>query len=267
MDNVLLEQQYRDRLHPLYESFTYKLHMLLGELIKKEVISIAQAEYRTKTVESFLGKIRRKNYVEPFLEMKDLSGIRIVTYYHDDVLRVADLIEREFELNREHSLDKSNLLGVDEFGYKSFHLVISLNEPRLSLPEWSPFKNFCAEIQVRSVLQHAWAAISHKLDYKAASQAPLELRRQLFRLSALLELADEQFLLLRNRTQTVVESYKEKIEQGELNIPLNRDSLVEFIRQKVKLKPWYQLGVRAGMMPDRELITIDEKRGELDRLS
>jgi putative GTP pyrophosphokinase len=55
-----------------------------------------------------------------------------------------------------------------------------------------------AEIQVRTALQHAWSAVHHKLEYKSSTEAPPELRRRLFRLSALFELADEQFSELRD---------------------------------------------------------------------
>ena len=50
-----------------------------------------------------------------------------------------------------------------------------------------------AEIQVCTLLQHAWAAISHDRLYKSSFHAPKKLERQLHRVSALLEEADDEF--------------------------------------------------------------------------
>jgi GTP pyrophosphokinase len=163
MNHQELESKYRDELLPLYISFASKLSALLDEITKDAEISIAQIEHRAKTLESFLGKIRRKNYADPFQEIKDFCGIRVITYYQDDVSRVVELINNEFDVDKENSVNKSDQLDVDEFGYQSVHLIFSLKEPRRPLPEWKAFTNLVSEIQIRSVLQHAWASISHKL--------------------------------------------------------------------------------------------------------
>ncbi|MCK4392178.1 hypothetical protein KAX17_04670, partial [Candidatus Bipolaricaulota bacterium] len=174
-------EEYRERYYPVFRDFADRIHALIEELVKSEGIPVAQVEDRAKSPESLAGKLQRKPYRDPFSEIKDLAGVRVVTYYHDDVQHVADVIRREFDVDDEHSSNKLQELAVDEFGYRSFHLVCALQAPRDALPEWQQFAGLAVEIQVRSVLQHAWAAISHKLDYKVASQAPAELRRQLFR--------------------------------------------------------------------------------------
>src|SRR5262249_18923189 len=150
---------------------------------------------------------------------------------------------REFDVDPNHSSDKLEDLEVDEFGYRSFHLVCTLSAARRSLAEWSKYRDLCVEIQVRSVLQHAWAAISHKIDYKTVSQAPTELRRGLFRLSALLELADDQFAALRDKSANLVQQYQSDVALGQLNVALNLDSLTQYLREAVNLDEWRQLGV------------------------
>lgn len=266
MDKNAAELQYRNELRPLYESFAAKLHALLDDLVIKSEISVAQIEHRAKTVEGFLGKLERKNYEEPFQEIKDFAGVRVITYYQDDVLRVANLLRHEFAFDKDQSIDKFEELDVDEFGYRSLHLIISLKEPRKSLLEWRTHSNLSAEVQIRSVLQHAWASISHKLDYKIASQAPPELRRQLFRLSALLELADEEFQSLRDRNEKVVERYQREVTQGDLNISLNLSSLSEFLRQRLNIDQWVELGMRLGLKPDPNLFSDPDFISETERL-
>src|SRR5205814_5224138 len=104
----------------------------------------------------------KKSYGDQLNDIRDLAGVRVVTYYHDEVQTAADLLRGEFEVDAAHSLDKLAELDVDEFGYRSLHLVCRLTASRRELIEWSKYQDMWVEIQVRSVLQHAWASISHK---------------------------------------------------------------------------------------------------------
>lgn len=239
-------EQYRQELHPLHEDFSQKLAQLFGDLMKGSDIPYALVEHRTKTVESFAEKVKRKGYANPFSEMTDLSGIRLITYYHDDVQRVASIIRKEFAVDLANSSDKIEELDVDEFGYRSLHFVVRLSECRRALPEWRKYDRLSAEIQVRSVLQHAWAAISHKLDYKRSSEAPPELRRSLFRLSALFELADDVFVSIRDRATTIQTTYMKDIRGQDLSLPINLDSIDAFLAERNLVAEWERLGLAAG---------------------
>jgi ppGpp synthetase/RelA/SpoT-type nucleotidyltranferase len=185
---------YQEKL-TFYEGFAHKLRELVTELIHKQDIEVAHIEARTKSVESFVEKIGRegKDYSNPLNEITDLVGIRVITYYREDIDKIGKIIREEFDIDWENSVDPSQVLEPDTFGYLSIHYVVSLLETRSELPEWEGYRNLKAEIQVRTVLQHAWAEIEHTLLYKTPQEIPNDLRRQLFRLSALLELADEQF--------------------------------------------------------------------------
>ncbi len=258
MDISVYEIEYREKLRPRYESLATRVSELVDQLIKDAGIPIVQIEHRAKTLGSFLEKLERNSYKDPFKEIKDFAGIRVVSYYNDDVERVADIIRNEFQVDADHSTDKLQELAIDEFAYRSFHLVCTLKEPRIALPEWRPFLSLPFEIQIRSVLQHAWAAISHKLDYKLASQAPQEVRRQLFRLSALLELADLEFATIRDRSQSIAEEYRKEVDKGQLSIPLNFDSLSQYLLEKVDFGKWKKIGRDAGLRePGEEKLTTD----------
>lgn len=97
------------------------------------------------------------------------------------------------------------------------------------LAEWRQYAGIPAEIQVRTALQHAWAAVQHKLDYKSSIEAPLELRRRLFRLSALFELADEQFSELRDARARIEADYTADVRKGRLDLPLDEASLTAYL--------------------------------------
>jgi ppGpp synthetase/RelA/SpoT-type nucleotidyltranferase len=133
--------------------------------------------------------------------MTDLSGIRIVAYYLRDVHRIANVIRNELRIDELNSSDKASELPVTGFGYRSVHLIASLDERRLALPEWRKFINLRCEIQVRTVLEHVWAAVSHELQYKREDEVLPIFKRRLARLSGLLELSDEEFGDLRREKE------------------------------------------------------------------
>lgn len=157
-----------------YERYCQKLQDLLALVLETYGIEYVQMEGRAKDVASFTEKIQRKGgkYGDPLAEVTDLAGIRIIAYYVEDVERIASIIRQEFSVLEEHSGDKQAELADNEFGYASFHLVLELPEKRSSLLEWQEFAGRKAEIQVRTALQHAWAAVNHKLDYKKSQDSP-----------------------------------------------------------------------------------------------
>src|ERR1041384_2055216 len=180
---------------PLYIEFTEKVKSLLESLLTTSNIKYQVVEKRTKNIQSFREKISRANkqYSDPLREVTDLAGLRIIVYYLEDVNAACQMIEREFNIDREASVDKGLLLQPNEFGYRSVHYIASLSDSRKALLEWAAYDGLVAEIQVRTVLQHAWAAISHALQYKKEQDIPSVFRRRLSRLSSLLELSDEEF--------------------------------------------------------------------------
>ena len=216
---------------PLYKAFEQALRSLVNTLLKAGDIDIVTLEGRTKTIDSFRGKITRedKNYTDPMREITDLVGLRIVTYQLADIDAVSSLIMNNFTVDEGNSIDKCQLIEADRFGYLSVHYVVSLNSTRTQLPEYSAFKGLKAEIQVRTVLQHAWSAIDHKLRYKTKEEIPLNLRRKLFRISALLETADSEFETLRAEMAAVRQQYAVNVAGDNLDISLNLDSLQAYL--------------------------------------
>ena len=124
------------------------------------------------------------------------------------------------------------MLEADQFGYRSTHFIVKIKSEWLKAPNYRNLENLKAEIQIRTVLMHAWAEIEHKLAYKKKSHIPDIFRRKFSRLSAKLEEADKQFEKLRKE----VASYKEdvvEIAKNESNefsdVELNLDSLQAFL--------------------------------------
>jgi hypothetical protein len=142
-------------------------------------------------------------------------------------------------VDESRSIDKQEQLDVDRFGYVSQHYIVCLGEPRRSLAEWRDLADLFAEIQVRTVLQHAWSAIQHSLDYKSTYDVPTRLRRRLFRLSALFELADAELDQIIEEVGRISTQYREEISrESSTSVELNSDSLRVYLETSTTIGYW-----------------------------
>ncbi len=189
---------------------------------------------RVKSIPSTLDKIVRKRYEHSLQQVEDLVGVRVICLYPRHIDPIVSLLEHEFTVLEK--VDKRPAPGTTQFGYSSVHLICTLmNTPRANLPEHTGMQDIRFEIQVRTILQEAWAEIEHGLIYKSEGSAPEEIGRQIARVSAVLEMADEDFQRVYDLRETYVQKLKETDLKELSDEPLNADSLMEVIERKL---PW-----------------------------
>lgn len=203
--------------------------------ILKKRLDTAEIEYstitnRTKTLNSFLEKLDRKSYSDPFEEITDFAGVRIVYLYQKDLDNIEKQIKSEF--NIVERVDKLNDKGADKFGYGALHFIIKLGKSSKGA-RYDDLKNLKCEIQVRTVLQDAWAIIDHHLVYKKESEIPSTLQRKLNSLAGLFETADNQFEIIRNEREEYL-SELDKSSKGDkfLENELNLDTYIKYLEWK-----------------------------------
>ncbi len=215
----------------LYSRVTTKSENLIRELLVEYGINAHSVTSRTKARGSLAKKLSKtgRSYKD-LSDINDISGVRIVTYFEEDVDRVVEVIEKEFEIDGKNSIDKRLILDPDRFGYMSTHHVVRLKSPRSSLHEYRWFDNHCIEIQTRSILQHAWAEIEHDLGYKSKSEVPKGIRRKFSRLAGLLELADSEFNSIRMELKEYDVEVENKIKIAPGSIGVDKSSLLAFAR-------------------------------------
>ena len=184
-----------------YENLSQKVHDILKEITGDKKIEIHSITPRTKSIESFESKIRNGIGFQP-LNMQDLSAVRIICYVRSDVEQVSKIIEDNFKIDPQRSYDKSEILGENVVGYSSVHYVGKFTDSRTSLEEFKKFRDMYFEIQVRTILQHAWAEIEHDRMYKRKN-LPTKLRRRFNLVSGLLEIADNEFQNLHNEGEGI----------------------------------------------------------------
>lgn len=200
----------------------------LRGLLVSAKIPFLDVTYRVKGEQSFLQKSKKKRYPDPIKDCSDILGIRIITYIESDVDRTSELLRNSFSVDDTRSLDKRALLDVDRIGYRSVHFIASLGAARSSLPENAAFAHSVFEVQIRTVLQHAWAEIEHDRNYKLPTSLPTELERRLFLVAGVLELADREFNTLAADIDQYSQSIIQRSNSGNWDIELNTPSLKVF---------------------------------------
>lgn len=213
-----------------YEDCLNYVENAVKNIIKSQSINVHEIIGRVKTVESLEGKVKRKNYSN-LAEITDLCGIRIITYFSDDVDKIAELISQEFEVDVENTIDKRKSEDPTKFGYVSLHYVVSLKEENSSPILYSRFKNMKLELQIRTVMQHAWAEIEHDLGYKSKEDIPNQYRRQFARLAGLIELADDNFLQLKNNIINYEQEIREKLPTSKKELPIDSSTLMTYVTE------------------------------------
>lgn len=212
------------------ETFGRLVSELLNALMSAERLSFFTTTHRVKTYNSATAKLTKDpaRYID-YESIHDMLGVRVITYFSDDVDRVGKLIEREFSVDPNNSVDKRKKLEAQEFGYLSLHYVLSLDPKRAALPEYYTHAGRSFELQIRSTLQHAWAEIEHDLGYKYPLSLPDEARRDFARIASMLESADQDFVRLRNQIMYLERRAVEEV-QGRPASPLTPLNALAFVR-------------------------------------
>ena len=232
---------YRNEL-PQLEQLAEQASDLLQAALREQNIQLNTFERRIKTEESLAGKLEKKGYKYKTLnDVTDVVGIRVVTYYTDDVDKVAVIAKNIFDIDWKNSVDKRKH-QLNSFGYLSLHYICYLKE--------GPLRTIPFEVQMRTALQHVWSAIEHDIGYKGAVKLPPEFVRQFSRLAGMLEMADDEF----SRLRTTMTEYRRQVQALVKSGHFNEVSLsTESFRQYLELKPFERLNQRIAAVNQAEI--------------
>ena len=241
----LILEEYRDALPTLEKMKDAVLAKLQKALLRSGLI-VTTMEARVKTEGSLSGKLALKGAKYATLsDITDLVGARIVTFYTDDVDRIASMAEKLFEIDWANSVDKRKLHQLDSFGYNSLHYICRLKD--------KAFEDIRFELQMRTALQHVWSTIEHDTGYKGEVKIPREYKRQFSRLAGMLELVDDEF----SRLRIVLTDYRRQVQtlvkSGQLDeVSLSGDSF----RSYLDLKPFDRLNRRIAAVNQAEIYPV-----------
>ncbi len=227
MNHESLLDQYEEA-RPALEQCGESLRLALTAWLANEPgLKIHSVTVRLKSRASLARKLARpdRSYVDLW-DITDLVGLRVITYFEDSVDRVGQVVEARLPVDFAHSIDKRSRRDAGAFGYRSLHYVCRLaGTEGLTAPPLAS-----CEVQVRTVLEHAWAEIEHDLGYKANDALPPAGQRRLSRLAGLLELADQEFVAIRRDLESYATSLPHRIAKEGEAVTLDRLSIEALAR-------------------------------------
>jgi putative GTP pyrophosphokinase len=171
----------------------------------------ASVKFRVKSAQSLYAKLLRRareaSTSTDVIVPTDLLGIRIVTPFLAGIRSIEDQIDAHFKVREKQR--KGDDLGFKEFGYESLHYLITCPDPISQQCGADP--DTIIEIQIRTLLQDAWAEVEHELIYKSEA-SPLDepIRRRLAAINANLNLADIMFQEIRDYQRSLKEQLKQR---------------------------------------------------------
>lgn len=205
--SIILDE-FRELL-PTYRALDKVVRQQLDRMVKENGIYVTAMESRVKAEKSLAGKLELKGHkYNSVKDLTDMVGARIITFYEDEVDKIAALVGKTFDVDWNDSVDKRKMHQLDSFGYGSLHYICRVPESMYYDPEFPHLNEIRFEIQMRTALQHVWATFDHDTGYKSGVQVPAEYIRRINRLAGVLELADEQIGLLR----TEINDYRRRVQ-------------------------------------------------------
>ena len=250
----MLMEQYHER-QAVYHRLAQEALEALRQALKKQHVAVIALEHRVKTELSLAGKLELKGAKYHTLDdVTDIMGMRVVTFYSDDVDKVAAIVNEIFKVDWSYSVDKRKLHRLDSFGYNSLHYICTLPKSVVDDPDIPLLNELRFEIQMRTALQHVWSTLDHDTAYKDGGvNIPREYQRQFNRLAGMLELVDDEFSRLRN----VLTDYRRQMlaleASGQLDkVDLNGDTF----RRYLEAQPFARLNKRIAAINQAELYPV-----------
>lgn len=246
----MILEEYREKFD-VFETMKDIVLSKLKECLDSNGILVTALEARVKKEASLAGKLELKGHKYASLDdLTDILGARVITFYSDEVDKIAAIAENIFAIDWENSVDKRTMHQLDSFGYNSLHYICRIPKSLYYDPEHPEINTIRFELQMRTALQHVWANMYHDTGYKSGVEIPKEYLRNLNRLAGMLELADEQF----SKIRTDINEYRRQVQalvaDGNFDeVLLNGDTFKSYLN----LKPFDSLNQRIAAINQAEI--------------
>ncbi len=210
------EVEYK-KVRPHYKHLAEEVERIVKTSLRQ--IKVYEIQSRAKDISNFVKKAcktKKENeflpkYETPLKEISDMAGVRVIAYFpktlksiekqiygYLDVLERVDIGEERFKQG--------------ELAYQSIHFLVKLPESRKGLPENDDISDLVCEIQIRTILQHAWAEMEHDIQYKSTKEIPDGIRRRFLALAGMIEIADREFQAIQDEDESQRQMLKASLE-------------------------------------------------------
>jgi predicted RNase H-like nuclease/ppGpp synthetase/RelA/SpoT-type nucleotidyltranferase len=270
-------------LQPELQVATDAFVELVTTLLDDAGINYLSVTGRAKSVASFATKAHRQVdgrpvYDDPLSQITDQVGLRVITYVHSDVAAVADLLADQLTVLDDRDLGQETA-RMGRFGYASRHLLVALDPERPATAPYDLLRGRRAQVQIRTVLQHAWAEFEHDIRYKGTvpEEHVPDLDRRFTLAAGLLELADQEFSTIRDRLRATLPPPRQETDARDPRIAAQ--DLATFLDERFAEAGWsrtdhyewisgllLELGITsleelAGLLSSVDNAVIDERMG------
>ncbi|WP_283095603.1 GTP pyrophosphokinase [Nocardioides alcanivorans] len=234
-------------------------------LLDEAGINYLTVSGRTKSVSSFAGKAVRQEdgkllYDDPLTQITDQIGVRVITYVLSDVAAVADLLADTLTVLDDRDLGQETA-SEGRFGYSSRHLLVTPDPATATMATLEELGGQPASVQLRTVLQHAWAEFEHDIRYKGKIPEEFgpDLDRRFTLAAGLLDLADREFSMIRERLRAGVRE-----PAGAAGERIDDRELATFLEARYTEAGWSRTDHydwMAGLLQELGITSLDQLRG------
>jgi len=253
-----------EELRPTYSEFAERLSELLMHLVEDDegvetyAYTVSSALERNRFVERIYD-LRREGatVADPLAEFADLARVTIVTPTKHDVWAICDLVGREFDVDREASVDpaaaearNADPAGHDRIVYDFPHSVVSLSENRRSLAEWQAYDGLRAQIDVQTELQQTWERLYESRPFTSDRYQPAAYRAALAHAAVLFRDADDQLVEVSRSLETAEEEATRAVAQDDVDLDIDAATLTAYVLKSDTLATLVRVGEDAGMAQD-----------------
>ena len=250
-----------DEVRPTYGALVDKLEMLLEELMDDEDVDYEWTSTwvlrRSHFEDRLYRALRAEEAIEdPFRDLPDFAGVTVVVSETSDIDAVADLVERELDVDHETSFsaEEAERRREDEsqdppLGYEGVRYATQVTSARAQLTEWRPYAELRAQVDVQTILQNAWARLDHNRPYYEGTSYPPTARLDLGDFQGLIAAADRQYEQVLESLDDEHARYLELVERGELGVELNGESVTAYLEAADAVARLTQIAVDSGLRP------------------
>ncbi|MCQ2183112.1 MAG: hypothetical protein MJY89_06895 [Bacteroidales bacterium] len=250
----MILDEYRE-MKPVFETIKGIVLKEIRNSLNENGILITALESRIKTEKSLAGKLALKGQKYHTIDdITDILGCRVITFYSDEVDKIAALVQAKFNVDWDNSVDKRKQHSLESFGYMSLHYICRIPQTLYFDADHPEINSLRFEVQMRTAIQHVWANMYHDTGYKSGVEIPQEHLRNLNRLAGMLELADDEF----SRIRIQIKDYRRKVQalvkDGNFDeVMLNGDTFKSYLQ----LEPFKLLNERIAAINQAEIQEVN----------